>query len=220
MVVVLLGPPGVGKGTQGVRLADGLGWERIVTGDLLRTARRSGTELGREAKKYMDAGELVPDDVMVALVEEKLDEVPGGTGVVFDGFPRTVPQAEALDDALERHDRGVDRVVLLEAPDEVLEKRLTGRRSCPNCGAVYNVHFDPPEEDEVCDRCGHEGLVQREDDRPETVRRRLKVYREQTEPVIRHYEGAETPVVRVDGDRPVPVVQEDVRAAAVEGAVT
>ena len=218
MIVILLGPPGVGKGTQGVRLADALEWERIVTGDLLRAARRAGTELGREAKKYMDAGELVPDDVVVGLVEERLEEIPEETGVIFDGFPRNPPQAEALDRVLESHDRSVDRVILLQAPDEVLEKRLTGRRSCPECGAVYNVFFNPPARDDVCDRCGHEGLVQRDDDRPETVRHRLEVYREQTEPLIRYYEVSDARVVRVEGDRPVEDVEEDVRAAATRGA--
>jgi len=211
-VVILLGPPGVGKGTQGVRLADAFGWERIVTGDLLRAARREGSELGERARRYMDAGELVPDEVVVGLVEEKVARIPRETGIIFDGFPRTVAQAEALDGVLEEHDRRIDRVVLLEAPDEVLFKRLSGRRSCPECGAVYNVHFEPPEEEGTCDRCGHE-LVHREDDRPETVRRRLDVYREQTEPLVRFYERHAADVVRVDGDRPVDEVQEAVRSA-------
>lgn len=213
-VVILLGPPGVGKGTQGVLLEDALDWERIVTGDLLRAARRSGTELGDEAKAFMDAGELVPDELVVALVEERLDEIPGDTGIIFDGFPRNVAQAGALSDVLERHQRTVDRVLLLEAPDAVLEKRLTGRRSCPECGAVYNVYFNPPDEDDRCDRCGHEGLVRRDDDRPETVRHRLQVYREETQPLVQHYEASDAEVVRIDGDRPVDRIQDDVRAAA------
>ena len=213
-VVILLGPPGVGKGTQGTLLEDALDWERIVTGDLLRAARRSGTELGEKAKEYMDAGELVPDELVVALVEERLDDVDDDTGVIFDGFPRNVSQAEALEDALENHDRAVDRVLLLEAPDDVLEKRLTGRRSCPECGAVYNVFFNPPETEDVCDRCGHEGLTLRSDDRPETVRHRLEVYREETEPLVRYYEEAAADVERIDADRSVDEIQEDVRAAA------
>jgi len=209
-VVILLGPPGVGKGTQGKLLAEVLGWERIVTGDLLRAARREGTELGREAQRYMDAGELVPDEVVVGLVEEKLDEIPDGCGVLFDGFPRTVAQAEALEEALKARSRRIGRVVLLEAPDEVLVKRVAGRRSCPECGAVYNVHYSPPEEEGRCDRCGAE-LVHREDDRPETVRRRLRVYREETEPLVRYYDEGTGNLVRVDGDRPVEEVRAGVR---------
>lgn len=218
-VVILLGPPGVGKGTQGVLLEDALGWERIVTGDLLRAARRSGTELGDEAKAYMDAGELVPDELVVALVEERLEEIPRDTGIIFDGFPRNVAQAEALSEALDRHDRNVDRILLLEAPDEVLEKRLTGRRSCPECGAVYNIYFNPPEDDDRCDRCGHDELVQRDDDRPDTVRHRLQVYREETQPLVRHYEESDAEVVRIDGDRPVDRIQDDVRDAAQGAAI-
>jgi len=217
MVVILLGPPGVGKGTQGVLLADALDWERIVTGDLLRAARRSGTELGRKAKAYMDAGELVPDELVVALVEERLEGIPAETGVIFDGFPRNVAQAEALAESLQRLGRQVDKVLLLEAPDDVLEKRLTGRRTCPQCGAVFHVEFEPPAVDDVCDRCGHRGLIQREDDRPETVRHRLEVYRSQTEPLVRYYEDAEADVVRIDGDRSVDQVRDAVRAAAMEG---
>jgi len=212
MIVILLGPPGVGKGTQGVLLADALEWERVVTGDLLRAARREGSELGRRAKKYMDAGELVPDELVVALVEERLEEIPEETGVIFDGFPRNPSQGEALDGVLEEMGRPVDLVVLLEAPDEVLVKRVAGRRSCPECGAVYNVHFNAPETEGVCDRCGSE-LVHREDDQPETVKRRLDVYRDETEPLIRHYEGRDVDVVRIDGDQPVDDVREDVRAA-------
>lgn len=215
MVVILLGPPGVGKGTQGVRLADELGWQRIVTGDLLRAARRAGTELGERARAYMEAGELVPDEVVVGLVEERVAGIAADVGIIFDGFPRTVPQAEALERVLEERGREIDRVVLLEAPDGVLMKRLAGRRSCPSCGAVYNVHFEPPEEEGTCDRCGHD-LVHREDDRPETVRRRLDVYREETEPLVRYYEDSPTEVVRVAGDRPVEEVHESVRAAVTD----
>lgn len=217
MVVILLGPPGVGKGTQGVLLGDALDWERVVTGDLLRAARRSGSELGREAARYMEAGELVPDELVVALVEEKLEEIDDDRGVIFDGFPRNAAQAEELDGVLEERGRPVDRVVLLEAPDEVLVKRLGGRRSCPKCGAVYNVHFNPPEEEGRCDRCGTE-LEHRADDRPATVQRRLGVYRDETEPLIRYYEEGDPDVVRIDGNQPVEAVSDDVRAAVVEGA--
>ncbi len=138
MNVILLGPPGVGKGTQGVLLAEGKSWKHMATGDILRANRREGTSLGQEAQKYMDAGELVPDELIVAMVKDALAAMPGDQGVVFDGFPRTVPQAEALDVALEELGRTVDRVVVLEADDDVLVKRIAGRRSCPDCGSVFN----------------------------------------------------------------------------------
>ncbi len=217
MVVILLGPPGVGKGTQGVLLADGLGWMHLATGDLLRTARREGTPLGREARRYMDAGELVPDELIVALVRETLQGVAGERGIVFDGFPRTVPQAEALEEVLREVGRSVDAVVVLDADDELLVKRIAGRRSCPGCGAVYNVYFNPPAAEGTCDRCGA-SLVHRPDDTPETVRRRLEVYREETAPLVRHYEASGARVVHVPGEGPVEEVQTSVRAALGVGA--
>jgi adenylate kinase len=215
MVIILLGPPGVGKGTQGAVLAESLGWERIATGDLLRAARREGTELGRQAQGYMEAGDLVPDELIVALVEEHLAGLPPERGVIFDGFPRTTPQAEALERVLRSTGRRVDGVLLLEAPDDVLVKRVAGRRSCPECDRVFNVHFDPPAEGGVCDACGAE-LVQREDDREATVRRRLEVYRELTEPLVAHYQAGSAPVLRIDGDQSLEEVQEAVRAALAE----
>lgn len=210
LCVILLGPPGVGKGTQGVLLADALGWERLVTGDLLRAARRDGTELGRQAQGFMDAGNLVPDELMVALVEERLDQLPAARGVIFDGFPRTAAQAEALRGA----GRSVDVVVLLEAADDVLVRRISGRRSCGACGRVYNVHFDPPASEDACDACGA-ALIHRGDDTPETVAHRLRVYREQTQPLVDYYESrVAVPVLRVDGEGRPEVVR-----AAVEAAV-
>jgi adenylate kinase len=207
MVVVLLGPPGVGKGTQGVLLAEALEWERLVTGDLLRAARRDGTELGRKAQAFMDAGDLVPDGLIIQLVRERLEELPAEKGVILDGFPRTVPQAEALARSLAEVGRRVDSVVLLEAPDDVLVKRLSGRRSCPKCGRVYNVHFDPPKRDGLCDHCGT-ALDHRKDDAPETVRHRLEVYRELTEPLVAHYERGSVPVFRENGDRDLEAVRQ------------
>lgn len=212
MNVVLLGPPGVGKGTQGVLLAEGMGWRHLATGDILRAHRREGTPLGQEAQRYMDAGELVPDSLVLAMVKEALAALPDGQGVVFDGFPRTVPQAEALDETLEELGRKVDRVVVLEADDEVLVRRIAGRRSCPQCGAVYNVYFNPPAEGDTCDRCGV-SLVHRADDQPETVRNRLEVYRAQTEPLIRFYEGRPGVMARVPGVGSVEEIQERIRAA-------
>ena len=215
MVIVLLGPPGVGKGTQGALLAEAFGWERIATGDVLRAARREGTELGRKAQAFMDAGDLVPDDLIVAMVRERLEELPVDRGVIFDGFPRTVPQARELDAMLPELGRGIDGVVLLEAPEDVLVKRVSGRRSCPQCGRVFNVHFDPPVEERVCDECGAR-LVHRSDDEPDTVRRRLEVYKEQTEPLVEHYEGGAAPVLRVDGDGTLEAVRLSITAALAE----
>lgn len=212
MNVILLGPPGVGKGTQGVLLAEGKSWKHMATGDILRANRRDGTALGQEAQKYMDAGELVPDQLIVAMVKDALAALPEGRGVVFDGFPRTVPQAEALDGALEELNRAVDRVVVLEADDEVLVKRIAGRRSCPKCGSVFNVYMNPPARDGFCDKCGTT-LVHRPDDNPETVRNRLTVYAEQTEPLIRFYQNREGVMAKIPGEGSVNEIQEGILAA-------
>jgi adenylate kinase len=211
MVVILLGPPGVGKGTQGVLLSEALGWRRISTGDLLRDARREGTPLGRRAQEFMDAGELVPDQLILDLVRETVAALPSGQGIIFDGFPRTLAQAEALDEALPQIGRRVDRVVVLDAPEEILVRRISGRRMSP-AGYVYNVYFNPPRVPGKCDHTG-EDLEHRADDMEETVRRRLEVYRAQTEPLIRFYEKGDSRVVRVDGDRGMEEVQADVLAA-------
>ena len=182
MVVVLLGPPGVGKGTQAVRLADEMGAAHVSTGDLLRAARRDGTDLGRKAQAFMDAGEYVPDELILDLVRDHLDGIDDGAPVFFDGFPRTTAQADGLDRVLGSLGRRLDVVVVFGAPEETLVRRLSGRRSCPHCGAVYNIYFSPPSAEGVCDRCGGL-LVHRTDDEPETVRRRLEVYEEQTAPL-------------------------------------
>lgn len=212
MVVILLGPPGVGKGTQAARLADAEGWEHVSTGDLLRAARRDGTELGKKAQGFMDAGELVPDELILDLVRDHLKGVAPEAGILFDGFPRTTAQAEGLGGVLKDVRRAVDAVVVFEAPDETLVQRLSGRRSCPDCGAVYNVHLSPPAEEGVCDRCGGT-LVHRSDDQPETVRHRLQVYQEQTAPLIAWYEKSQARLMRVPADRPVDDVQAAFRAA-------
>lgn len=193
-------------------MAEGKNWEHMATGDILRSNRREGTPLGREAQKYMDAGDLVPDELIVAMVKDALASLPEGKGVVFDGFPRTVPQAEALDGVLEELGRQVDRVVVLEADDGILVKRIAGRRSCPECGSVYNVYFNPPETEGRCDKCGAE-LVHRPDDNPETVQNRLDVYKAQTEPLIRFYEDREGVVARIPGEGDVNEIQERIRAA-------
>lgn len=210
VVVILLGPPGVGKGTQGVLLAETTGARHVATGDLLRAARRDGTELGQKAQGYMDRGELVPDRLIVDLVREVLEALEPARSVVFDGFPRTVPQAQALNGVLAGVGRKVDLVLALEADDEVLVKRMSGRRSCPSCGAVYNVHFSPPRQEGVCDKCGA-ALSHRSDDQPATVRRRLEVYRAETAPLIAFYEHGPAAIRRIDADRAVDEVQRDVR---------
>ncbi len=214
MVVILLGPPGVGKGTQGAHLVDELGWVRIATGDLLREAKRAGTELGNQAREFMDKGELVPDDLIVALVKEHMEGLDPETGVLFDGFPRTVPQAVALDAMLPKVGRKVDGVVLFEAPDEVLVKRISGRRSSPE-GRVYNIHFDPPKVEGKCDVTGSE-LVHRDDDKPETVARRLQVYHELTAPLVSYYDATPSRVMRIRGDADMDEVRTEVRQALQE----
>ncbi len=209
-VVVLLGSPGVGKGTQGVRLGRDLGWAHVSTGDLLRAARRAGTPLGRRARKYMDAGDLVPDGLIVELVREYVGGMPRSQGIVLDGVPRTVPQAETLDRVLAVAGRRVNQVVLLEAPEAVLVKRISGRRSSPN-GRLYNVYFDPPLREGFCDETG-EPLIHRADDDPDTVRTRLAVYREVTAPLIDFYREKQL-LVRVDGEGEVDQIREAIRAA-------
>ena len=217
MVAILLGPPGVGKGTQAVRLVDDLGVQHVSTGDLLRAARRHGTELGKLAQGFMDRGELVPDDLILDLVQEHLDGLGAEVDVLFDGFPRTTDQAVGLDAVLARMGRRVDAVVLFQAPDETLAKRLSGRRSCPKCGAVYNTYFSPPETEGTCDRCGAD-LVQRADDQPDTVQRRLQVYADQTKPLISFYDDHDARMVRVAADRDVEEVYQEFRAAMVAEA--
>ena len=209
-IVVLLGAPGVGKGTQGVRLGRELGWAHVSTGDLLRAALRNGTPLGHEARKYMDAGKLVPDGVMIDLVREHLAGLGPRRGVVFDGFPRTVQQAEALDRALAGEGRAVGAAALMDAPDAVLFKRISGRRSSPG-GRIYNVYFDPPRRDGVCDETG-EPLIHRADDQPETVRTRLAVYQEVTAPLIGYYE-ARGLLVRVNAEGDIDEVYAALLAA-------
>ena len=208
MNLILLGAPGAGKGTQGALLEERLGMGRIATGDLLREAVRQGTPLGQKAKAFMDAGELVPDAVILGLV----GEAAASGNNVFDGFPRTTVQAEALDALLAESGQRIDAVVLVNVPDELIVRRIAGRRSCPKCGAVYNVHFQAPAQAGVCDKCGSE-LTQRADDTEETVQRRLQVYREQTEPLIEYYRGRGVPFHSVDGTRPVDEVFADVSRA-------
>ena len=187
MRLVLLGPPGAGKGTQAQEISRRLEIPHISTGDMFRAAIRSGTELGRKAKEYLEAGQLVPDEVTIGLVKDRLSRRDCEGGFLLDGFPRTVPQAQALDDWLEERGLKLDAVLDIEAPWEVLLVRLTGRRICSSCGATYHVVYNPPQKPGRCDICGGE-LVQRQDDREDTVRERLEVYDRQTAPLKKYYQ--------------------------------
>jgi adenylate kinase len=188
--VILLGPPGAGKGTQAQALEKRWGVPRISTGDMLRQAVRDGTELGRRAQGYMNAGEYVPDSLILEMMQQRLAQGDAARGFVLDGFPRTVAQAEGLDRILADAGVTLDAVVDLEVPEEELVRRLSGRLVCPKCEAIYQAATRPPKVAGRCDRCGAE-LVQREDDRPEAVRRRLQVYRRETEPLQRYYRERE-----------------------------
>ncbi len=184
--VVLLGPPGAGKGTQGKLLRDRFEACQISTGDILRKAVADKTPLGKEAESYLSRGELVPDDVIVRLVGERLKQKDCANGFVLDGFPRTLPQAESLEGILKTMALPLDAVLSIQVPHDVIVKRLAGRRNCQNCGASYHVNFDPPSNGETCDRCDG-GLQQRDDDREETITTRLRVYESQTAPLANYY---------------------------------
>lgn len=181
--IVLLGPPGSGKGTQGEKLSQELGFVRLSTGDMLREAVRNGTPLGLKAKEYMDSGALVPNDLIINLMKEKISSLKEGTGVIFDGFPRTVEQADALGEQID-----VDLALNLDVDDSELVERLTKRRTCPSCNAVYHLTYNPPINAGKCDKCGAD-LYQRDDDTEKTVLNRLNVYRENTMPLIKYYES-------------------------------
>lgn len=203
MLLILLGAPGAGKGTQGSLLAEKLSVPKIATGDILREAVRKGTPLGAEARRYMDAGELVPDTVILDLVRDALAAPAAERGAIFDGFPRNVAQAEALEIILREGGREVDAVVALEVAPDAIVTRMSGRRTDPETGEVYHVQHNPPPA-AIADR-----VVQRPDDREETIRHRLEVYEASTRPLVEYYERAGVAVHRVDGDRPIEVVQHE-----------
>ena len=186
MKIVMLGAPGAGKGTQAKKIAEKYGIPHVSTGDIFRANLKQGTPLGLEAKKYMDEGKLVPDDLTVKILLYRVAEDDCKKGYVLDGFPRTIPQAEVLDKALEKLGEKIDFAIDVEVPDEVIVDRMGGRRACPKCGATYHIQNVPPKKEGICDVCGAE-LILRDDDKPETVKNRLKVYHEQTEALLEFY---------------------------------
>lgn len=211
MRLVIFGPPGAGKGTQAKLLSERLGVPHIATGDMLREAVKAGTRLGGLAKKYMDEGRLVPDEVVIGMVEERLRQPDCSKGFILDGFPRTIEQAEALDSELEKLGLKLDAVLNLEVGDEEVVKRIALRRTCRSCGAVFHLIFNPPRREGVCDRCGGE-LYQRDDDKEEVVRNRLKVYRQQTKPLLEFYRRRGL-LRDVNGERSIEDVFKEILAA-------
>ena len=208
MIVILLGPPGAGKGTQSEMLIDRYKLTHISTGDILRSSVKKGTELGNKAKEYMDKGELVADEIIVGIVEERLQEPDCESGALLDGFPRTVVQARSLEKVLEGLGRSLSLVLYIDVDEEELISRLTGRRVCRECGASYHLKFNPPQVRNVCDQCGGE-LYQREDDSLDTVKQRVDIYKEQTEPLINYYKN-NGQLQKVDGNQDINEVNEQI----------
>ena len=206
MNLILLGAPGAGKGTQAEILCDRLSIPTISTGNMIREALKSGTEMGQKAKAFIEAGQLVPDEVVIGIVRDRLQQDDCKNGFILDGFPRTIPQAEALD----RMGVTIDRVVDINVPDEVITRRVSGRRVCLDCGNTYHIETKKPQKDGVCDRCGST-LVQRKDDQPETVEERLRVYHEQTEP-LRDYYAAAGKLLVMDGRQGIQEIAEQTLA--------
>jgi adenylate kinase len=207
--LVLLGPPGSGKGTQGERLQEELQLPYYATGDILRAAVREGTELGRAAKEYMDRGDLVPDGVIVGMIGERIDSTEAADGFILDGFPRTAPQAEALAEKLAELGRALTSVLLIDVSDEEVMRRLGGRRTCVENGHVFHVEFNPPQHEGVCDVDGSE-LVVRDDDKPEVIRHRLEQYHSKTAPLIEHYDH-QSLLRRIDGAPSPDEVGDEIR---------
>ena len=208
--IIMLGAPGAGKGTQAKKIAAKYSIPHISTGDIFRANIKNNTELGQKAKTYMDKGELVPDELVVDLIMDRFKEPDCANGYVLDGFPRTIPQAEALDKALNAQNESVDYAINVEVPDENIINRMSGRRACVGCGATYHIQFNPTKVEGVCDVCG-EKLILRDDDKPETVKNRLSVYHEQTQPLIDYY-AKKSILAEVDGTKDM----EDVFNAIVE----
>jgi adenylate kinase len=207
--LVLLGPPGSGKGTQGERLQEDLELPYYATGDILRAAVREGTELGKAAKDYMDRGDLVPDEVIVGMIGERIDSSEAADGFILDGFPRTAPQAEALAAKLSELGRKLTAVLLIDVSDEEVVRRLGGRRTCAENGHVFHVEFNPPEQEGVCDVDGSE-LIVRDDDKPEVIRHRLEQYHEKTAPLVEHYDD-QSLLRQIDGAAAPDAVADEIQ---------
>jgi adenylate kinase len=208
--LILLGPPGSGKGTQGERLAEDFRLPYYATGDILRAAVRDETDIGKQAKEYMDRGDLVPDEVIIGVISERVEGSEADDGFILDGFPRTTGQAEALDEEMERLGRDLSAAILIDVPEEEVVRRLGGRRTCVDNGHIFHVDFDPPKEEGVCDICGGR-LVVRDDDKPEVIRNRLAQYEEKTAPLVDYYENKGI-LKHVDGAHTPDEVSEKIRA--------
>jgi adenylate kinase len=208
--LILMGPPGAGKGTQAERLVDDFDLPYYATGDILRAAVKELTKVGREAKEYMDRGDLVPDELICRVVMERVDSEEAADGFLLDGFPRTVPQAETLEGALDNRGKELTAALLIDAGDEEVIRRLSGRRICVKNQHVYHVEFDPPKNEGVCDQDGSR-LIQRDDDKPETIKKRLEVYHAQTKPLIDYYDSRSN-LRRFDGSRTPSEVHDHIRA--------
>lgn len=211
MRLILFGPPGAGKGTQAKELEAATGHPQLSTGDMLRAARREGTPLGKKAATFMDAGQLVPDEVVIGLIAERVEKADAKDGFLLDGFPRTIPQAEALEAMLGAKGQSIDHVISIEVPDEDIVRRLSARRSCPKDGTVYHLEHMPPKQEGICDKCGT-ALVQREDDEPETIQKRLDAFHQQTSPLKRYYEDRGL-LRAVDGTKAPAEVTKAIREA-------
>ena len=209
MKIIMLGAPGAGKGSQASRIATEYQLPHISTGDIFRANLKEETELGKKAKSFMDKGELVPDDITIAMLLERIHKEDCKNGYILDGFPRTIPQAEALKEALAKKDEKIDLALDVEASDELIIKRMAGRRTCPACGAIYHIVTLPPKTEGICDRCGAD-LIQRKDDNEETVKNRLKIYHEVTEPLISYYKK-EGILEEIDGAEELDKVFEKVK---------
>ena len=208
MKIIMLGAPGAGKGTQAKQIAAKFGIPHISTGDIFRANIKNGTELGKKAKAYMDQGALVPDELTCDLVMDRISQPDAQKGYVLDGFPRTIPQAEALTKALEARGENIEYAIDIEVPDENIVKRMGGRRACTGCGATYHVVYNAPSVEGICDACGKE-LILRDDDKPETVANRLKVYHEQTQPLIDYYQKQGV-LKEIDGTKDIDVIFNDI----------
>lgn len=208
MNLILLGPPGAGKGTQAQKICEDYNVTQISTGDMLRAHRKQGTELGKKAEEYISSGNLVPDDLIINMMKEEIKEVRKKGGYLLDGFPRTIAQAEALDQLIDEIDDNIDLALAVEVPENELIKRLTARRTCPECNSTFHLINKPPKEEGICDNCGAD-LIQRPDDNEETALNRIKVYKEQTEPIIAYY-AKQDKVEKVDGTGSVDDVYSDI----------